>query len=107
MLMFLLAGLGGSSAVALSAIHSYPWRQRWAGKVTSFKGITGPVSQWSKLVVEGGEGRSLFTLGSGVFGRLYFPPYSTCWYPERDVPAEEEAGSIWGQGSSVDKGTTQ
>lgn len=57
--------------------------------------------------MEGGEGRSLFTFGSGVIGRLYFPPSSTCWYPERDILAEEEAGSIWEQGSSVDKGTAQ
>lgn len=65
------------------------------------------MSLWSKHVMEGGEGRSLFTFGSGVIGRLYFPPSSTCWYPERDILAEEEAGSIWEQGSSVDKGTAQ
>ena len=48
-------------------------------------------------MVEGGEGRSLFTFGFGVIGRLYFPPYSTCWYPERDILAEEEAGASRGR----------
>lgn len=54
--------------MALSAIASYPWRRRWAGKVTSFKGISGLASLQSKLMVEGGKGngrvRLPFVLGS-------------------------------------------
>lgn len=53
-----------------------------------------------------GEEKSIYPWLWGIWKTL-LPPYSTCWYPERDILAEEEARSIWGQGSSEDKGTTQ